>query len=110
MSITRTLLLTFIVAINNHSVADIVKDQIAVKWTSAELSTPARLNLIKERLIMLNPDLPEPLELDYVNYHNPQYDVIITVNQPLNTQKAAIDLVSEPYIDYAKAVGPIMIY
>lgn len=108
--LARTLLLTFILAISNQSIAKIVKDQIAVKFAPTELSTPERLDLIKERLITLNPDLPEPLKLDYVNYHNPQYDVIITINQPLNAQEAAANLVEEPYIDYAKAVGPIMIY
>jgi hypothetical protein len=45
--------------------------------------------------------------LDYVNYHNPQFDIIITVNQPLNAQDAATKLINESYIDYAKAVGPI---
>jgi hypothetical protein len=51
-----------------------------------------RLDLIKENLIALNSDLPKPLKLDYVNYHNPQFDIIITVNQPLNAQDAATKL------------------
>ncbi|CAC9548799.1 hypothetical protein [uncultured Gammaproteobacteria bacterium] len=110
MNITRTLLLTFILAISNYSVADVIKDQIAVKFSLTELSMSERLDLIKENLIALNSDLPKPLKLDYVNYHNPQFDIIITVNQPLNAQDAATKLINESYIDYAKAVGPIMVY
>lgn len=108
--LVKTLLLTFILAISNHSIAEVVKDQIAVKFAPSELSTLERLDLIKESLISLNPDLPEPLKLDYVNYHNPQYDVIITINQPLNAQEAAEELAGEPYIDHIKVVGPILVY
>lgn len=110
MNITRALLITLILTISNTSIADIVKDQIAVKFASTELTMAQRLDTIQARLMSLNPELPEPLKLDYVNYHNPQYDIIISINQPLNAQEAATDLVSEPYIDYAKAVGPILVY
>ncbi|CAB5497369.1 hypothetical protein THERMOT_1333 [Bathymodiolus thermophilus thioautotrophic gill symbiont] len=110
MTTIKTLLLAFILTISNYSIANIIKDQIAVKFSPTKLSMSERLDLIKESLVVLNFDLPEPLKLDYVNYHNPQYDIIITMNQPLNAQEAAAELTNEPYIDYAKAVGPIMVY
>ena len=102
--------MAFVLTISNYSVANIIKDQIAVKFSPTKLSMSERLDLIKESLVVLNFDLPEPLKLDYVNYHNPQYDIIITMNQPLNAQEAVAELTNEPYIDYAKAVGSIMVY
>ena len=75
--------MAFILTISNYCVADIIKDQIAVKFSPTKLSMSKRLDLIKESLVVLNFDLPEPLKLDYVNYHNPQYRPLhSSQNQP----------------------------
>lgn len=98
------------ISISNHTLADIPKNQLAIEFTQNEMTLSERLALINTKLKQINPNLPKPLKIDYVNYYDTQYHIIITPNQPINIDNAVTELTNEVYIIAVKAVGAIVIY